>query len=100
MAKVTRKLQLTIPRVVADQYGIRAGDEVEFAPSGSFIRMVPPSLRRSHLTTAEKVRLFRQLLERHRNQRQHQSRVRQAKTQVEGERGWKREDLCTRGSSR
>ena len=28
MAKVTSKLQLTVPKAIADQYGIRPGDEL------------------------------------------------------------------------
>jgi AbrB family looped-hinge helix DNA binding protein len=100
MAKVTSKLQLTIPKLVAERYGIRPGDEVELAPSGSVIRMVPPSRRREDLTIAEKVKLFRQLLERHRNRRRSESKARRAKAEAEAERGWKREDLYTRGSSR
>ena len=100
MAKVTSKLQLTIPKVVADQYGIRPGDEVEVAPSGSFIRMVPPSRRREDLTIAERVKLFRQMLDHHRKRQRSQSKARRAKAQAETDRGWKREDLYTRGSSR
>jgi len=100
MAKVTSKLQLTIPKVVADQYGIRPGDEVEVAASGSFIRMVPPSRRREDLSVPEKVKLFTQLLERHRHRRQSRPKARQGRAQVEADRGWKREDLYTRGSYR
>ena len=100
MAKVTSKLQLTIPKVVADQYGIRPGDNVELSPSGGFIRMVPPLRRHEEVTTQEKVRLFKQLLERHRSGRKNQSKAHRAKAQAEAGRGWKREDLYTRGSSR
>jgi AbrB family looped-hinge helix DNA binding protein len=100
MAKVTSKIQLTIPKAVADQYGIRPGDEVELAPSGDFIRMMPPSRCREALTVGERVRLFKQMLEHHRNRRRSQSKARRAKAQAEADRGWKREDLYTRGSFR
>ena len=30
MPKVTSKLQLTVPKKIADQYGIRSGDELEW----------------------------------------------------------------------
>ena len=33
MAKVTSKLQVTIPKAIAEQYGIKPGDEIEFRPS-------------------------------------------------------------------
>ena len=100
MAKVTSKLQLTIPKAVADRYRIRAGDEVELAPSGSFIRMTPSPRRREDLTVAERVKIFRHMLARHRNRQSGQSKARRAKAQAEAYRGWKREDLYTRGSSR
>ena len=100
MAKVTSKLQLTIPKAVADQYRIRPGDEMELASSGSFIRMTPSSRRRGDLTVAERVKLFRQMLEHHRTRQRGQSKARRARAQAEAFRGWKREDLYTRGSSR
>jgi AbrB family looped-hinge helix DNA binding protein len=34
MPKVTSKLRLTVPKAIADQYGIRAGDELEWIPAG------------------------------------------------------------------
>ncbi len=100
MAKITSKLQLTIPKVVADQYRIRPGDEVDLAPSGSFVRMTPPSRRRDGLTVAQRVRLFRQLLAHYRNRWRSEAKARRAKARVEALRGWKREDLYTRGSPR
>ena len=57
MAKVTSKLQVTIPKAIADRYGIRPGDEISWEPSGPFIRVVPPG-RRPRLDTAERLRLF------------------------------------------
>lgn len=99
MAKVTSKLQLTVPKAVADQYGIRPGDEVELAPSGSFIRMTPPSRRREDLTVGERVKLFRRLLDQFQKPRKAEPDARRAKARAEAARGWKREDLYTRGSS-
>jgi AbrB family looped-hinge helix DNA binding protein len=37
--KVTSKLQLTVPKVIADKYGIRPGDELEWTPAGESIRV-------------------------------------------------------------
>jgi AbrB family looped-hinge helix DNA binding protein len=34
MPKVTSKLQLTVPKAIAEQYGIRPGDELEWIPAG------------------------------------------------------------------
>jgi AbrB family looped-hinge helix DNA binding protein len=37
--KVTSKLQLTVPKVIAEKYGIRPGDELEWTPAGDSIRV-------------------------------------------------------------
>jgi len=79
MAKVTSKLQLTIPKAVADEYRIRPGDEVQLVPSGGFIRMTPPLRRREDLTAAERAKLFSELFEQFRNRRKGQSKVRGGK---------------------
>ncbi len=42
MSKITSKLQVTIPKAIADQYGIKPGDEIEFQPAGDVIRVIPP----------------------------------------------------------
>ena len=41
MPKVTSKLQLTVPRAIADQYGIRPGDELQWIAAGEAIRVIP-----------------------------------------------------------
>ena len=61
MPKVTSKLQLTVPKKIADQYGIRPGDELEWIPAGDSIRV--SLVRRkakagNELTTAERLALF------------------------------------------
>jgi AbrB family looped-hinge helix DNA binding protein len=43
MAKVTSKLQLTLPKKLADQYGIKPGDEVQFREAGNIIHLLPPA---------------------------------------------------------
>ena len=40
MAKVTSKLQLTLPKAIADQYKIRPGDDLDWLPAGEAIRVV------------------------------------------------------------
>lgn len=39
MSKVTSKLQVTIPKVLADDYAIQPGSEVFFEPAGDVIRV-------------------------------------------------------------
>ena len=41
MSKVTSKLQVTLPKVLADQFNIRPGDEVLWDAAGDVIRLVP-----------------------------------------------------------
>jgi len=48
MAKVTSKLQLTVPKAIADRYGIKPGDELEWIPAGDVIRVVPGNSRAPH----------------------------------------------------
>lgn len=40
MAKVTTNLQVTIPRVLAERYGIQPGDEIEWLADADGIRLV------------------------------------------------------------
>jgi AbrB family looped-hinge helix DNA binding protein len=61
MPKVTSKLQLTVPKAIADQYGIRPGDQLEWIPAGESIRveLARPKARTGHqLTTEERLALF------------------------------------------
>lgn len=97
MSKVTSKLQVTIPKAIADQFGIAPGDEIEFQAAGEFIRIVPPRKRRAtRLSLEERLRLFDASTER---QRQREKGMKlPSKPPVE--RDWKREDLYTRGEPR
>ena len=60
MAKVTSKLQLTVPKAIADQYGIKPGDELEWVPAGESIRVQLHRKMQSErqLTTEERLALF------------------------------------------
>lgn len=102
MAKVTSKLQLTVPKAVADQYGIRPGDELEWVPAGESIRVVPSRKReraQRKLTLKQRLEMFRLAMERQR--RRNQKFYQENETAQPGvDRGWKREDLYTRGFPR
>jgi bifunctional DNA-binding transcriptional regulator/antitoxin component of YhaV-PrlF toxin-antitoxin module len=91
MAKVTSKLQLTLPRALAKRYGIAPGDEVAWEAAGDVIRLVPTSAAEP-VDIAERLRLFDKATE-----RQHE-RERQQPVEPASDRGWKREDLYERGS--
>ena len=92
MAKVTSKLQVTIPKAIARQYGVEPGDEIEFQPAGPQIRVV---LRgRSgyqQLSKAERLRLFDESRARQREREKTRSR-----TESSSDRGWTREELYIR----
>ena len=94
MAKVTSKYQVTVPRRIADAYHIRPGDDIDWAPAGETIRVVPPRKLSAPLDLESRLRLFDQATERRRKR----GRARAAKRPAD--RGWTREDLYGRGRSR
>ncbi len=97
MSKVTSKLQVTIPKAIAEQYGIKPGDEIEFRPAGQSIRIITPRGRTAgRLSLEERLRLFDASIERQREREKHMKLPSEPRT----ERDWKREDLYTRGKSR
>jgi len=107
MAKVTSKLQLTVPKAIADQYNIRPGDNLEWIPAGDSIRVIPANSRRQGRhprTVEERLMLFRQMLERQRlrekNPEEIEEPVERPWKPHEIERGWRREDLYRRGRTR
>ncbi len=46
VAKVTNKLQVTVPKPLAVQLGIRPGDDVDWAISGHSLQVIPTKHRR------------------------------------------------------
>lgn len=97
MAKVTSKLQVTIPKVIADRYGIEPGDEIEFQAAGEVIRVVPPQRRRAtRLGAKERLRLFDEATAR---QRRREKRMK-LPSEPSSRRDWTRDDLYTRGEPR
>ncbi len=97
MSKVTSKLQVTIPKAIADEYGIGPGDEIDFEPAGEVIRVVPHARRRRmRLGLEERRRLFDRATVR---QRQREKAMKLPRRKQPSGRDWKREDLYTRGES-
>jgi AbrB family looped-hinge helix DNA binding protein len=92
MAKVTSKLQITIPKRLAEQYKIAPGDDLEFVPAGDGIRLVPARAGTARgLSPEERLRLFDEASARQRARDQ----VVSAAERSTG-RGWTREDLYDR----
>jgi len=96
MAKVTSKLQVTVPKAIAEQYGIRPGDEIDWVPAGDSIRVVPARRKRPQDDLQQRLKLFDAATER---QRARQSGNLAAARDVES-RGWTREELYERGRTR
>jgi AbrB family looped-hinge helix DNA binding protein len=95
MAKITSKLQLTIPKRLAEQFGLAPGDEVTLEPAGNHIRLIPPgrSLTAPKISRAERLRLFDEDTAWQREREQHMRLPKEAPK----DRGWRREDLYVRG---
>ena len=62
MSKVTSKLQVTVPKALAERYGIGPGDDIRFEEAGEVIRVVPAAAAApaaaGGLDTGARLRLF------------------------------------------
>jgi AbrB family looped-hinge helix DNA binding protein len=98
MSKVTSKLQVTVPKSIAERLGIRPGDQIDWEIAGEVARVVPvKKKRRGEKNLREQLHLFDQASQR---QRQREASIDPALLRrTAGERGWTREDLYTRGRS-
>ena len=94
MGKVTSKYQVTLPKAIANQYNIRPGDDIDWVAAGEVIRVVPPGKQLVVEDRNSRLRLFDQATER---LKRHSAG---ARTKRSRDRGWRREDLYTRGRSR
>jgi bifunctional DNA-binding transcriptional regulator/antitoxin component of YhaV-PrlF toxin-antitoxin module len=94
MAKVTSKLQVTLPKAIATQYRIKPGDDILWVAAGDAIRVVPARSAPRSASPEERLRVFDHATER--------QLTRQADRGVgrSSERGWKREELYQRGRPR
>ena len=93
MTKVTSKLQVTLPKALADRYGIAPGDDIRFEEAGEVIRVVPANIGAvaGGLDTDARLRLFDAATDCQRL-REAGGPARWAET-----RGWTREELYERG---
>jgi len=100
VGKVTSKLQVTVPKAIADRYGIRPGDEIEWLAADDAIRVVvrrrPSRAGRAAREDerARRLRLFDLATARQRS-REQQAAPRPAAAG----RGWTRADLYDRGGT-
>lgn len=100
MAKVTSKLQLTLPKAIADQYKIRPGDDLNWLPAGDAIRVVKRNAAEPSepATLQRRLQLFDQATAR---QAKRERGRKHGKTEARPtDRGWSREELYRRGLPR
>jgi AbrB family looped-hinge helix DNA binding protein len=96
MSKVTSKLQVTLPKALAERYGIRPGDEITFRESGDAIRVeVAGGVSTPRLSLEERLALFDDS-----TRRQRKRGARRQGRRPPKDRGWTREELYTRGLPR
>jgi hypothetical protein len=80
-----------IPKAIAQQFGIRPGDEIQWVSAGDAIRVILPKKPLASFDIPERLRLFDQATAR--------QREREAKRPLPSaeDRGWTREQLYDRG---
>jgi AbrB family looped-hinge helix DNA binding protein len=94
VAKVTSKLQVTVPRAIADRFGIRPGDEIEWRAEGNAIRVLPRKEGDEPLDREARLRSFDEATARQEIRNRAGGRARRAG------RGWTREELYERARPR
>ena len=94
MAKVTAKHQVTVPKVIAEQYDIRPGDDIDWVAAGDVIRVIPPGKQAACRRSRVKAPLVRP------GHRTPPPASIGRKAERFRDRGWTREDLYRRGRSR
>lgn len=95
MGKVTSKLQVTVPKAIADRYGIRPGDDIEWVAAGDAIRVLPAGREPAAGDVETRLKLFDAATERQRLRQSERRTSRRSR-----QRGWRREDLYARGRPR
>jgi bifunctional DNA-binding transcriptional regulator/antitoxin component of YhaV-PrlF toxin-antitoxin module len=94
MAKVTGKLQITLPKALAGQCGIRVGDELELRPVGRSIQIDRRAAHDIDQLRRDRLAHFDRATARQR------ARERAARRPPARSRGWTRDELYGRGRSR
>ncbi len=114
MSKVTSKLQVTLPKAIADRYGVAPGADLVFEPAGESIRVLvarEPGLAPSYGLSLEDKRALLDAVSRRQATRNRRYRLGVGATKrrksgsavgasASDERGWTREALYDRGRTR
>jgi AbrB family looped-hinge helix DNA binding protein len=94
VAKVTGKLQITLPKALAERCGIRVGDELELRPVGQTIQIDKRAPRDASRLRRDRLAHFDDATARQR------ARNGAAQLVPAKSRGWTREELYVRGRPR
>ncbi len=94
MARVTSKRQVTIPKTIAERYGIQPGDSIEFVGQGNAIRVQRSDARQQSTGREQRLRRFDLATERQ------LARQRGEASSAPAHRDWLRDDLYERGRAR
>jgi AbrB family looped-hinge helix DNA binding protein len=93
VAKVTSKLQVTVPKAIADRFGIRPGDDIEWRAEGNAIRVLRRADEDASLDREARLRSFDEATGR-------QERRNRSRRATRAGRGWTREELYDRARPR
>ena len=96
MSKVTSKLQVTLPKSIADELGIKPGDQIDWEVAGEAVRVIPMSKRKRRKQNRQaQLRLFDDATKR---QQERKATFDPALLRAaHPDREWTREDLYSRG---
>ena len=93
---MTSKLQVTLPKSIADRFNIKPGDQIEWEAAGETIRVVPPRKRAQFtISPRDRLKYFDQATKRQREREKNLDRALLAASARAG-RGWVRADLYDR----
>jgi AbrB family looped-hinge helix DNA binding protein len=95
VSKVTSKLQVTVPKAVAERHHIKPGDEISWVEAGESLRIVPAAQAESPLDLPQRLRLFDGA-----TLRQRRRQARRQKHAKPSHRGWTRAELYDRDRAR
>jgi AbrB family looped-hinge helix DNA binding protein len=92
VSKITSKLQVTIPKSIADQFGIAPGDEIDFQLRADRIVIIPRRTVRAAptMTIDEKLAILAESWQR---QLELNRQYKRSGKKPPKDRGWTREDL-------
>ena len=107
MSKVTSKLQVTLPKAIADRYGVAPGSDLVFEPAGDSIRVLVAregGLVQTGASLADKQALFEAATQRQakRDRRYRLKAGASGRQSVKAgaDRGWSRAELYERAGTR